>query len=263
MKRPLISAATSLLLAASTSAFAAKEPCIPFEPGKKLGPIALGASQADLDATKLKTKPGFTQGVLEVGPYTVWIDPAGKVETVALGLAKGVRCLTVAGKELPAASGPEAIAVAVAGCGPIDIRIGGNVIDCPSGAFIAQHLGGVEVRATKPADPKQDRCEGYATPGVSIAGPKGAKIVAGKTPVSLEVESGKKYCLPGRAVGTDLAPEEVTKKLGFDTCRTTTAIGATTVRCPYHGVQFVFAGPNNALHKIETFKSIPPHTPDN
>lgn len=208
----------------------------PVVPGESLGPIKLGMTEAQLAATKIAIKPGRFETERRVGVFDVQIKD-GKVASISYELGKDGQPILLGGKAFTPTT-PQAIAAAATQCGPLDMRIGGNIIECAPGLVIGQHMGGLAI-TVQPAATRSEApvCAGYLEPG----NPKSA----------LELTPGVPYCLPSRVVTTATVEADVLGKLSYNTCRTERNIGATVVTCAYQGTRFVFAGPTGALHRVE------------
>jgi hypothetical protein len=236
-----------LLLTPAARAMAQGQNCLEVEPGKKLGPIAMGTPKKALASLNLRLADDFQDSV-RVGPYAVALDYNDKVESAAVSLGEEHRCLKIGGKTHAADKPMELIALELGGCGPVELYESGSVVKCKSGVRFTAKLRGLEVRVTSPEDDIEP-CTIYASPGIALYTTEGAKTAeAGGAEIS--VEPGKRYCMLGKGLTTELKPADVMGDLGFVSC--TTEKGP-TIRCP-QGATFVFAGPKQALSKIEITK---------
>ena len=227
-----------LLLAPVLATIIAPPPVV-VVPGQSLGPIALGASEADLVKAGLQIKPGRFETERRVGAFDVNFKD-GKVSSVAFEMGNGLKdrgTVLHIGAARAFGTSAQAIASHLKGCGPMQRNRGGNVIECTSGATVVQHMGGLAVRVG-PAAKATDApvCAGYLEPGNP-----GSK---------LNIEPGKTYCLPSRLVNSGVRPEDVLGRLRYNTCQTQALIGATTVTCPFQGTRFMFAGPKGMLVEV-------------
>ena len=214
-------------------------PPVVVAPGISLGPVALGAREADLVKAGLQIKPGRFETERRVGAFDVNFKD-GKVSSVAFEMGNGLKgrgTVLHIGAARAFATSAQAIASHLAGCGPMQRNLGGNVIECTSGATVVQHMGGIGVRVGPAADATDEPvCAGYLEPG---------------NPASkLEVEPGKTYCLPSRLVNSGVRPKDVLGRLRYNTCETKVLIGATTITCPFQGTRFMFAGPTAMLVEV-------------
>ncbi|MEZ4465624.1 MAG: hypothetical protein R3F43_14410 [bacterium] len=91
---------------------------------------------------------------MKVGPYDVHLV-GGKVASVSLNLTPDQPSVTVKGQVVTPKS-PEDLARHLGTCGPLQMNIGGNVIQCASGAIAGQHLGGLEHPRHRP-EPRRRR----------------------------------------------------------------------------------------------------------
>lgn len=206
-------------------------------PGRSFGPLALGMTAAQVKATGLPLKPGRFEGEQGVGGF--WVRMAGgKVTSISLDFAKGAPAPIKVGKHTTTADSAQAIAKAAAGCGPLQRRTGGNVIECTSGLVVAQHLGGVTVTVEAAATQSDaPTCADYLVPGDPAS--------------KIDVQPQKSYCLPARVVTAKTVEKDVLGTLRYNTCKTQRNRGATVVTCPFQGTRFIFAGPYGALHRVE------------
>lgn len=208
----------------------------PVVPGQSIGPIKLGQTLAQLQATKIEIKPGRFDGERRVGAFNVQFK-GDKVTSISFDMGKAGQPISLNNKKFTPTT-PQAIATAAGACGPLQRRTGGNIIECITGLTIGQHLGGLTVTVEAPAASTANvTCDGYLEPG----NPKSA----------LEVQPGKVYCLPTRTVTTATVEKDVLGKLSYNTCRTQRNRGATVVTCAFQGTRFIFAGPQGALHRVE------------
>lgn len=209
---------------------------VPVVPGQSLGGIALGTAEADLGKTGLPVSPGAIDTWRKVGPYEVQID-GGKVVQISLDLSSLFNTLKI-GDQIVRPQAPEDMAAHLGGCGPLEMRTGGNIIECTSGAMAGQHMGGLTVRVVPPSQASdQPVCAGY--------------IVPGRDGQRLPLEAGKTYCAGSSVLTTAIVQADVLGKLRYNTCQTQPSEGATVVSCPYQGVRFVFASPAGTLARIE------------
>lgn len=214
-------------------------PPVTVVPGLSLGPVVLGASEADLVKAGLSITPGRFETERRVGQFDVTFAD-GKVTKIAFELGKGPMgsgsTLRI-GKTQFAGQSPQQVAALIAGCGPMQRNRGGNVIECSSGATVVQHMGGMGVRvgpaATSMSGPI---CDGYLEPGNAKS--------------KLKIEPGKTYCLPTRLVNSAVRPDDVLGRLRYNTCQKQPNRGATTITCPFQGTRFVFAGPTLVLTEV-------------
>ncbi|MGK0359068.1 MAG: hypothetical protein ACI9U2_001364 [Bradymonadia bacterium] len=214
-------------------------PPVTLVPGQSLGPIALGASEAELVKAGLSITPGRFETERRVGQFDVTFAD-GKVSRIALELGKGPMgsgtILSIGETQFVGLS-PQQIAAVIGGCGPMQRNRGGKVIECGSGATVVQHKGGMGVRVG-PASTSINApvCDGYLEPGNAKS--------------KLKVEPGKTYCLPSRLVNSAVRPDDVLGSLRYNTCQEQPNRGATTITCPFQGTRFVFAGPTLVLTEV-------------
>lgn len=204
-------------------------------PGKSLGAIPLGVPEVELVKFG-PVSPGAIETWRKVGPYEVQIE-GGKVVQVALDLTPELATLKI-GDALIQPKAPEDMAIHLGGCGPLQIRTGGNIIECTSGAIAGQHMGGLTVRVVPPTKASdQPVCAAYVVPGRD-----GDRTV---------LEPGKSYCAADRVLTTEIVQADVLGKLGYNTCQVQPNEGATLVTCPFQGVRFVFGTPEGKLARVE------------
>jgi len=254
MRTTLGAIVTLLLTLALAATASAQDNCKSFDPGHGATPFTFGMKKPDLGKFGYEVKPGFTDGVFEVGPYTIWLDATG-VTTIAVD-ASALPCLVPAGaksKKAPRIDASKArmeeLATFFGGCGLLQMNTGANVIDCANGITILQSMAGIELRTSKEARPVETPCDAYVTPGATDA-----------TTKAVDVKPGKVYCVGTRTLTADVSPADITAldgKLRYNTCPRTDNRGGTTVQCDYDGVRFLFAGPKQALHRIEAIPTKP------
>jgi hypothetical protein len=125
-------------------------------PGKSIGPISLGMTRAELEkipATRrpptavvrdshgnsrpfqspmFPVTPGSRAGTLKVGAYEVVLSSDSKVQQISIS-TDGVTCLEVDGKKIPERDDAEKLSALFKDCGKLDVREGGNVVECAGG----------------------------------------------------------------------------------------------------------------------------------
>ncbi len=112
---------------------------VAFDLGKGIGPIQLGMTRSELDALGLPVEEGSYD--LRVGPYRLLMD-GGKVSFIEIELAKLKDGMLIGGQLVLATERDiERIAKLLPGCGKLDIRLGGNVIECAGGTAIVAAAG--------------------------------------------------------------------------------------------------------------------------
>lgn len=108
-------------------------------PGKSLGPIKLGVTRADVDATGLVVRidPSGQGGdqVNFAGPFTVIFDAAGRVESVAIDLNKVRRGVHVGGALIPPDATLETATTALGPCEFPQPYDGGMAVSCQGGTL--------------------------------------------------------------------------------------------------------------------------------
>lgn len=216
---------------------AAPTPTVPVVvPGHSLGGIALGTTEAELKQLGLPVAPAAYAEGRTVGPFEVQLE-GGKVVRITLNLTPELNTLKV-GEHTLTPRTPEDMARVLGTCGPNEARIGGNIIECTTGAVAGQHMGGLMVSVV-PAAQASDLpvCTGYLVPGEDSA--------------RMVVEPGGTYCVGHRVVTTATVQADVLGKLGFNTCQVQPNEGATLITCPYQGVRLIFASPTGALARVE------------
>lgn len=207
----------------------------PIMPGHGVGALKLGMTEAQVRAAGLPIKPGRFETERRVDQFDVRFKD-GVVVAISLELGKQPQALHI-GRTGVQSTSAQALAKATAGCGPLERRTGGNIIQCASGLLIAQHMGGLAVTVQAPAT-RSDApvCDDYLEPG---------------NPASkISVQPGKAYCLPSRVVTTKTVQADVLGALRYNTCQTQANRGATVVTCPYQGTRFIFAGPTLVLAEV-------------
>ncbi|MEZ4472758.1 MAG: hypothetical protein R3F60_18625 [bacterium] len=141
---------------------------------------------------------------MKVGPYDVHLV-GGKVASVSLNLTPDQPSVTVKGQVVTPKS-PEDLARHLGTCGPLQMNIGGNVIQCASGAIAGQHLGGLSIHVTGPnLVDDAPTCAGYLVPGEA-----GSKLV---------IEAGQTYCVGTRVLTRDVRQPDVLGRLAYNTCQ--------------------------------------------
>lgn len=113
------------------------------EPGKGIGAIRLGMSQAEVDALGLPTRthPSGRHGpnLRHIGPYRVEFED-GKVAAVEVNLRRDDNAIRIGTEEFDESSHVRDIAAALPGCKPPEQGEHGMVIECDEGrALIRMH----------------------------------------------------------------------------------------------------------------------------
>jgi hypothetical protein len=125
--------------AASTAPTSAPAAAVPLEVGKRIGPIALGMTRAELDGLGMAVEEGAHD--LRVGPYRVMLE-AGKVGFIEVQLLDLPGGLSIATTTVPSHDKDiQRIAKLFDGCGELEIRIGGNIIQCAGGTVVLAAAG--------------------------------------------------------------------------------------------------------------------------
>lgn len=103
------------------------------EPDHGIGPIRLGMSEAELARLGLPMSDAYAGK--QVGPYRVLLE-GGRVSFIEAPLAE-LPGLRIGGHTVPSGERDIArIADHLAGCGPLQILEGGNIIECHGGKVI-------------------------------------------------------------------------------------------------------------------------------
>jgi len=156
---------------------------VALEVGKGIGPIHLGMTRNELETLGLPIEEGSYD--LQVGPYRLLMD-GGAVSFIEIELAKLPKGLSIDGKHVPPHEKDiEQIAKLLPGCGKLDIRLGGNVIECadgtvtvaaagPPGIVQLQLLTAAHAQKLRPAPPNQSLPQPSAGPPCSGGGPCGS-----------------------------------------------------------------------------------------
>jgi len=227
------------LLALPASAHAAEDPLCPtVVPGKSIGPLTVGMAPAALAKLKLP------KDLYELYPIT-----GGKpLDGMGLSLSKA-RCFVLGGKKISAKLSPEAIALKLGGCGPAEMRLGGNWLACQDGRMaVSWSMGGTYLRVLKGGEKVKETCDVYVAEGSHFATPAG-ELRAQKGPRALAIEKGKKYCWWGRVVTSAWTPEEIWK-IPARSCGEQKKGGETILTCDYWGLRFFF---KKTLSRVEVF----------
>lgn len=226
----------------SWSGAAVAEDCTKLEPGKSLGPVELGMSRAQLEATGLPLSAGPIDTWFDLGPYSVHLEDDAVV-AIGLDSSKG-SCVLLDGQSLALSERLEDLAAAIPGqCGPLQYNIGATVVDCADGLMLLEHLGGKELRVLPAPRPLEQSCDAYVSPGTDA-----------KRSAVAELDEQTKVCFGGRVLTADLEPDDVQKlagKMHISTCERTDNLGATLLDCHYSGVRLTFSGPNLKLSRVE------------
>ena len=234
------------LLALSSSAFAGAT-CTEVQPSKGVGPLTLGMNRAALEATGLTIEKGFTDKVLEVGPYEVWLEEDAVV-TIGVDSADH-SCIKLgsADFELPATS-LESLAVGSGGaCAPIQYNTGATVLQCDNGVVFLEHMAGKTVRVEKAKALEKETCNAWVEPGTP-SGPS-------KLNAAADLSEKTNVCVQNRVLTVDLVPDDVASLYGkahISTCEQQDNTGATLLDCNYSGVRLIFAGPTQRLSRVES-----------
>lgn len=153
------------------------------EVGKGIGPVRLGMTLGELSTLGLAIEEGSYD--LRVGPYRLLMD-GGAVSFIEIELAKLPDGLSIDGRQVsPDEQDIEQIAKLLPGCGELDIRLGGNVIECadgtvtvaaagPPGIVQLQLLTASHARKLRPAEPTQSVPRPSASAPCSGGGPCGS-----------------------------------------------------------------------------------------
>lgn len=237
---------TTLLLTTLFAGSAAAETCMELKPGEGLGALKLGMTMAQLKATGLPIKQGHVEINYRVGPYEVWVK-SDKVTAIEIK-ADEVACFQIKGAKVAFKGMSQGdLAQAIGGCGPIQMNTGGNVVTCGGGVELLQSMAGHALRVSDRATPPSPTCDRYVTPGAPKSPTASAEIKPGAT-----VCAGTRVFTPKLVKG--LKPADVTAlggPLRYNTRTTTNNRGGTVVECPFQGVRLIFAGPSQALHRVE------------
>jgi len=113
------------------------------EPGKGIGAIRLGMSQAEVEALGLPTRvhPSGRRGpnVRGIGPYRVEFEE-GKVAAVEINLRRNENGIRIGTEEFDESSRAREVAAALPGCKAPEEREHGMVIECDEGrALVRTH----------------------------------------------------------------------------------------------------------------------------
>jgi hypothetical protein len=133
LARSALVALCALLVTPVAAALRAPTPGWVLEPGRALGPITMGMTRAELGRVgPVSPHPAGSLGpnVLVSRAWTFFLDPQGRLRIARrpLGLTPGV---VIAGRRIaPAATLNDIARMRIAGCTPIQRRVGGNVITC-------------------------------------------------------------------------------------------------------------------------------------
>jgi hypothetical protein len=160
LARPSIAALCALLVATNAAALRAPTPGWTLEPGRALGPVVLGMSRAELARVgPVSPHPAGSLGpnVLVSRAWTYFLDAQGRLRTARrpLALTPGV---VIAGRRVAPASTLNDIArLRIAGCTPIQRRVGGNVITCRARWGWSHFTEGAVSRGRVEVDVSRDR----------------------------------------------------------------------------------------------------------
>ncbi len=113
-----------------------------FRPGEGIGPVRIGMTLSELHALGLSPTPAsWSPAAYDAGPYRVVLQN-GLVDAIELELATTPDGVAVGGAVVaPSERSIEAIAAHLEGCGPLEIREGGNVIRCAGGTAWVKAAG--------------------------------------------------------------------------------------------------------------------------
>ena len=215
--------------------------------GHSMGPLKLGMTEAEVRALqpKLTIAPGYTDTVLNVGPYEVqFVDGRVARITVIYDRLDHPLLLGDTGKVLPRGTMAE-VARVVGGCGPVELGVGGSRLPCPGGLnlFSVGPPGLLRIDvvpdAATASTPEHVVCDAYALPG--------------KVGDRATVSAGQTLCVESRALPQATVAADIVGKYRYNTCDRVEAKGAepATVTCAFDGVRFVFGGPNGTLSAAE------------
>lgn len=245
----LITATLALLCFAGS---ASADECVELSPGKGIDELRLGMSETDKLLQKIKAEPGGIEGWFKSSRYEYQLSSGRSMKKVYIVRASlnDAKCVKLPGKAPLKADLDtlEALAAYVGECHPVQMNIGATVVNCADGVTLLQHRGGLDVQISQLQETASDKpvCAGYVAPGKGAFVPGRGKVDA------ISLEPGKTYCAGSRTLDTTVRPDDVLGKLRYNTCQTQANRGATTITCPYQGVEFVFAGPKLALHHLRS-----------
>jgi hypothetical protein len=234
----------SLLSLIALAGAAQASQCPVVTPGVGIGPVKLGMTNAQVHKLGVPITQSTHEVNIRVAGLEVWFTD-GRVSQIAADSANA-GCAVVHGQTIDLKKAPlEAMAAIRPGtCGPLDIRTGGNAIECESGLAFYQHMAGKEVRVAAALPAPKTRCDAYVAPGA-----EGDKRVG-----SVAVKPGETVCFQGRTFTGDLTPPDVESIHGMrhiNTCEKQVNRGATVLTCRYSGVRLIFGGPTLRLARME------------
>jgi len=242
--------ALALALSLPASAALAADPaatCPAVLPGEALGPVRLGMTLAELEGLGLEVRPAHHPNAREVGPYRVTLTE-GRITTVGLESDDdGGDCVRIDDADVVLAEVPLAELAAhwPGQCGPLQMNIGANVIDCAHGVTVLAHRAGKAVRVTAERAAVPIRCDAYVA----------ANAAARPRVRTADVPAGARVCFQTRVLTSDLTPDDVTKVTSpqhISTCVRTDGVGGTMLECHFQGVRLIFGGPGPSLRRVES-----------
>jgi len=246
-----------MTLGVATPAWSGQESakdCVEVVPGQSLGTLSLGLTVSKAQQLGFVVNNGVI--AKRKAPWDIY-ETDGKLTQIAVNLTPAT-CLSLHGtnhrlrdlvrpvkpksKNFPDAA-QAAVAALLEGCGVSEMRTGGTVISCTSGALVLRHMGGAELRVLSAKDSTQvPVCTAYIVAGVGIF-PGGARRIL--------VKAGKHYCDGSRIFEQSAVQPDIGRRL-YDSCNQSGKGDKLTVTCPFDGIRFEFA--DGKLVAIETVK---------
>lgn len=246
---------------AEAESVAPKRACLEVVPGQSLGPVKLGMTREALGRLGLPVEAGPVEGQWKVGAFTAVTDAEGKVAAVWRELSgQGAPpCLAHGQRRVEVQPDAEAIAAALGACGPVDVREGGNTIDCFAGAA---GLGfGLDTATQTPwmrvsvdAGPLKEvpKCGAYVTPDGRVVDGAGFMAVKAGKPVEtfeVEIRPERALCVGDQVLDAKLMPARW-NQMARTTCKTQANRGGTIVTCDGGRLELRFAGPPATLSQV-------------
>ncbi len=219
-------------------------PCLTVQVSHRLGAVRLGMTQEQVK--KIAPPVEDATGWLKVGDYRVRMGMDG-VSMVELPLT-AAPCFAVNGRDLPSATAPQALAAALAGCGPTRTNEGGNEIRCPVGATVLWAgdggKGPTVLRVEREGHPLST-CDAYLVPGAFAATRHEIYPATKEAPAALPIGGAAAVCVAGRRVTDATSVSEVNRP----GCQLVKEEAGAMVTC--EGVRYLFGGERTVLARVE------------
>lgn len=224
--------------------------CIPIQPGQSMGPIRLGMTVPQLKALKLGfayTSPRY-RTVAKVGNYRVVFDvKKGKrtVRIVQRQITKKVRCIQLGKKRIDTTRSTQSIASQLGQCLPIEMRRGGNVIQCHNYGLLLSYNGyrggwrSLSIQKIKPISMPMPRCSNYLVPGSHIATPNKDWKTSKTKSVRIKIKPNVTYCVRNTQLSTHTGMSAI-PNIFYGECSQHKVKNGWVVHCNHTRIQFFF-----------------------